>query len=255
MTTIQKTLIAATFAVLAGSGLYQAQQAWRLRDQVQALQQLQAALTQQLQQASSENKDLASRLAQTGNPAPVSSERLRELLRLRGEVGVLRRQQRELEQSLAAARAKEPQPTAVASAVPPQPSVPRPFAVQLVSDEPGDNTELMTNNAGSSSGTTLHVDKTPLLDYTAVRSVNVTKNTSSGQSEISVELSEEGKELFAAITREHLNKRLAIVLNGQVYAAPVIRSEITGGKAQISGNFTEEEAQQLAAKIIDATRY
>jgi preprotein translocase subunit SecD len=94
-----------------------------------------------------------------------------------------------------------------------------------------------------------------LLDYTAIRSVNVTKNAASGKPEISVELSDEGKELFAAVTREHINKRLAIVLNGQLYAAPIIRSEITDGKAQITGNFTEEEAQQLAARINEAIRY
>ena len=74
----------------------------------------------------------------------------------------------------------------------------------------------------------------------------------SGSPEINIEFSEIGKELFAAITRENLNKRLAIVLDGQMFSAPVIRSEITGGNAQIDGNFTVEEAQALAAQINDA---
>jgi preprotein translocase subunit SecD len=43
-------------------------------------------------------------------------------------------------------------------------------------------------------------------------------------------------------------------LNGQIYAAPVIRSEITDGKCEIAGNFTVEEAQALAAKINEAIR-
>jgi preprotein translocase subunit SecD len=51
-----------------------------------------------------------------------------------------------------------------------------------------------------------------------------------------------------------VNQRLAIVLNGQVYAAPVIRTEITGGKAQVTGHFTDEEANLLAAKINEAIR-
>jgi preprotein translocase subunit SecD len=92
------------------------------------------------------------------------------------------------------------------------------------------------------------------MDYTAIRSVNVSQNGSSGQPAINIELSEEGKELFAAITKENLNKRLAIVMNGQLHEAPVIRSEITDGKAQITGNFTAEEAQALAAKINEAIR-
>jgi preprotein translocase subunit SecD len=42
------------------------------------------------------------------------------------------------------------------------------------------------------------------------------------------------------------------VLDGHLYSAPVIRSEISEGKAQITGSFTEEEARELAAKINNA---
>ena len=108
MTTIQKILITATLAAVAGTGLYEAQQAWRWRDQVQTLQQNKATLTEQLDRVNSENKGLSSRLAQEGRSPSVSSERLRELLRLRGEVGLLRRQQRELEQTLAAVKSQVP---------------------------------------------------------------------------------------------------------------------------------------------------
>jgi RNA polymerase sigma factor (sigma-70 family) len=255
MTVIQKTLIAATIAALAGTGFYEARQASRLRDQAQALQQQQTLLTEQLDQATSANKSLSSQLAQAGRPPSVSSERLRELLRLRGQVGVLRRQQHELEQSLAAAQSKGPQTAAHPAGAPSQPSVPAPFQVQLVADEPGQDTEPMTNSASGAKGDTLHVNKTPLLDYTAIRSVNVTKNAESGEPEIHADLSDEGRELFAAVTKENLNKRLAIVMNGQLYRAPVIRSEIADGKVLITGNFTEEEAQQLVAKINEAIRY
>jgi len=75
---------------------------------------------------------------------------------------------------------------------------------------------------------------------------------SSGVPQIDIEFSQLGKELFAAITKENLNKRLAIVLDGQVVSAPVVRSEISEGKAQITGAFTEEEARKLAAKINEA---
>jgi preprotein translocase subunit SecD len=174
----------------------------------------------------------------------LSSERLRELLRLRGEVGVLRRQQRELEQAAAAAQSKAPGPAGQpASGANPQPNQPAPFQLQLVLDEPGENSESMTNSAEGAGGEALYVQKTPLLDYTAIRSATVERNVSSGAPEINIEFSPEGGELFAAITRENLNKRLAIVLDGHLYSAPVIRSEISGGKAQITGAFTEEEAK------------
>ncbi len=110
----------------------------------------------------------------------------------------------------------------------------------------------MTNNA--SNGETLQVNKTPLLDQTAIRSVTVTKNASSGDPEIDVEFNEEGKDLFAALTKDNINKRVAIVLDGHLYSAPMIRSEISDGKAQVTGHFTEEEARELAAKINDAIR-
>jgi RNA polymerase sigma factor (sigma-70 family) len=250
MTTLQKTLVTTTVAVLAGAGIYEARQAAQLRDQVQTLQQQQAPLVVQIAQLQTANTSLSNRVSQANRSSSLSSERLRELLRLRGEVGVLRRQQRELEQAAAAAPSKIPRLAGPpASGVTPQPNQPAPFQVQLVIDEPDESSESMTNSAG---GEALNVQKTPLMDYTAIRSATVERNASSGAPEINFEFSDVGKELFAAVTKENLNKRLAIVLDGHLYAAPVIRSEITGGKAQITGNFTEEEARALAAKINEA---
>jgi preprotein translocase subunit SecD len=255
MTTLQKTLITATLAVVTGAGIYQAHRASGLRDAVQALEQQQAALTEQVAQFKSDNESLSNQLDRANGSPSVSSERLRELLKLRGEVGVLRRRQRELEQTLAADRSDASRSAGQAStAVAAQPKAPAPFQVQLVADEPGENTEPLTNNAGGADAETLHVQKTPLLDHTAIHAVTVNKNAVSGEPEIDVEFSDVGKELFAAVTKENLNKRLAIVLNGQVYSAPVIRSEITEGKAQITGHFTEEEARELAARINEAIR-
>ncbi|KAA0258679.1 protein translocase subunit SecD [Deferribacter autotrophicus] len=55
-----------------------------------------------------------------------------------------------------------------------------------------------------------------------------------------------GSRLFEEITRNNVGKRLAIVLDNNVYSAPVIREAIAGGEAQITGNFTMEEAKDLA---------
>jgi len=55
-----------------------------------------------------------------------------------------------------------------------------------------------------------------------------------------------GARIFARITGENIKKRLAIILDKKVYSAPVIQDKITGGRAQITGAFTMQEAHDLA---------
>ncbi len=63
---------------------------------------------------------------------------------------------------------------------------------------------------------------------------------------VSIDFDKKGARLFAKITEENVKKRLAIVLDKKVYSAPVIQEKITGGAARITGNFTTEEAHDLA---------
>jgi preprotein translocase subunit SecD len=56
----------------------------------------------------------------------------------------------------------------------------------------------------------------------------------------------EGAALFEAVTANNINKQLAIVLDGVPRSAPVIRERIPGGKAQITGKFSVDEARTLA---------
>ncbi|MDW8296639.1 MAG: protein translocase subunit SecDF [Raineya sp.] len=55
-----------------------------------------------------------------------------------------------------------------------------------------------------------------------------------------------GAQEWARITKENIGKQIAIVLDRMVYSAPVVQTEITGGNSSITGNFTLEEAQDLA---------
>jgi len=55
-----------------------------------------------------------------------------------------------------------------------------------------------------------------------------------------------GAKIFEDITGQNVKKRLAIILDGNVYSAPVIQEKISGGNAQITGSFTMEEARDLA---------
>ncbi|HQI01416.1 MAG TPA: protein translocase subunit SecD [Deltaproteobacteria bacterium] len=63
---------------------------------------------------------------------------------------------------------------------------------------------------------------------------------------VAISFNREGARIFEQVTSENVGKRLAIILDGKVYSAPVIREAITGGKAVIEGRFTMEEASDLA---------
>ncbi len=63
---------------------------------------------------------------------------------------------------------------------------------------------------------------------------------------VSITFDKKGARLFERITAENVKKRLAIVLDNNVYSAPVIQEKIAGGEARITGNFTTEEARDLA---------
>ncbi len=63
---------------------------------------------------------------------------------------------------------------------------------------------------------------------------------------VSINFDRKGGRIFERITGENVKKRLAIVLDDRVYSAPVIQERISGGEARITGNFTTEEARDLA---------
>jgi SecD/SecF fusion protein len=67
-----------------------------------------------------------------------------------------------------------------------------------------------------------------------------------GSAIVQLTLDREGGKIFDKVTFQNIGKRLAIVMDGQVYSAPVIRDRIPNGKAQISGNFKAAEASDLA---------
>lgn len=60
---------------------------------------------------------------------------------------------------------------------------------------------------------------------------------------------DEGAQLFAKLTKENVGKRIAIYLDGVAISAPTVNEEITGGRAQISGRFTPDEAKQLVRNL------
>lgn len=67
-----------------------------------------------------------------------------------------------------------------------------------------------------------------------------------GQATVEIQFDKEGAKIFDSVTFQNIGRRLAIVLDGKVHSAPVIRDRIPNGQGQISGNFTAEQASDLA---------
>ena len=68
----------------------------------------------------------------------------------------------------------------------------------------------------------------------------------SAEPQVSMSMNQEGAQIWARLTKESIGRSIAIVLDGVVYSAPNVSNEITGGQSSISGNFTIEEANDLA---------
>lgn len=63
---------------------------------------------------------------------------------------------------------------------------------------------------------------------------------------VSVDLDQRGAQIFDTLTAENVGRKLAIVLDGTVYSAPVIKERIPGGKVSIQGHFSIDDAHDLA---------
>ncbi|MFA5020755.1 MAG: protein translocase subunit SecD, partial [Patescibacteria group bacterium] len=67
--------------------------------------------------------------------------------------------------------------------------------------------------------------------------------------EVSLEFDNEGAQLFADLTTKNVGKPLAIFLDGSAISIPKVNEPILGGRASINGNFSVEEAKQLAQRL------
>ncbi len=82
-----------------------------------------------------------------------------------------------------------------------------------------------------------------------LKSATVTFQTEDRLPAVSLEFKEEGRQKFAALTKDNIGKPLAVLLDGYPITMPTIKSEISDGNAIISGNFTVDEAKALAVQL------
>ncbi len=67
-----------------------------------------------------------------------------------------------------------------------------------------------------------------------------------GRPSVSMTMNSDGARRWAQLTKQNINKPIAIALDGYIYSAPNVMNEITGGQSQITGQFTQEDTKDLA---------
>ncbi len=100
--------------------------------------------------------------------------------------------------------------------------------------------------ASRDASTPYVVKKETLLTGEFLTDARVAIDTQYNEPYVSLTFDAPGARIFERITAQNKGKRLAIVLDGKVHSAPVINDVISGGRAQITGRFTHEEATDLA---------
>lgn len=110
-----------------------------------------------------------------------------------------------------------------------------------------DNNSLETMTLpGQLPSERFRLEKRIALKGERVSDAKMAFNPDTGEPVVTFRLDKEGARRFADMTQDNIGRPLAIVLDGKVITAPVIRSAITGGSGEISGAFSTEEAHDLA---------
>ncbi len=82
-----------------------------------------------------------------------------------------------------------------------------------------------------------------------LKRADVEMNPMTSEVVVTLEFDEEGAKIFEELTQRNIGKHLAIFIDQKMISSPIVREKISGGKAQITGNFTIEEARELARNL------
>ena len=116
--------------------------------------------------------------------------------------------------------------------------------LRLGQDDPADGLVKVTVKG---TDDVIYLHKDAVLTSKEIETAVVTKD-SRGKPAIAIAFSVDGAKRIADVTKNNIDKRLAIVVDGIVISAPTIRSAIRS-RAEISGNFTEKEAADIAKAL------
>ena len=90
------------------------------------------------------------------------------------------------------------------------------------------------------------IDGKPSMDGSAVATAQENYSQKGSAAEVNLTMTSDGASAWAQLTGQNVGKPIAIVLDGFVYSAPNVNNKIEGGNSVITGNFTIQEAQDLA---------
>lgn len=105
----------------------------------------------------------------------------------------------------------------------------------------------MSERTIKGSGQKIWLAEQAILSNNDVASARAAKTPYGAQVELA--FTRDGSRRFALATEQNLMKPIAILVDGEVISAPIVREKIAGGRAIISGDFTLEEARRIASGI------
>ena len=106
--------------------------------------------------------------------------------------------------------------------------------------------KMVDSTTGAVTEIPIVVQKKAMITGDLLTDAQVRIDSQFNQPYVGIEFNSLGAKLFDQVTAANVGKRFAIVLDNNIHSAPVIRERISGGSAQISGNFTEKTAADLA---------
>jgi SecD/SecF fusion protein len=130
----------------------------------------------------------------------------------------------------------------------PRPRPPAPISVEfrLVDESPASDAPA---HSIKGSDEQVRLEQTAVIDRADIESAEAQQNSATGTYDVLITFSPAGAGKLRTVTAQHIGRRLAIVIDGVVISAPKIQAEIPGGVAVVSGNFTIQEARDIAERL------
>lgn len=118
---------------------------------------------------------------------------------------------------------------------------------RMLADSPSGDVDLLPSKDGK--GAKVPVERRVMADGSELTDAQPAFDQQSREPMVSFKFNLRGAQRFGQATSENIGRPMAIVLDNEVVSAPVIRSAITGGSGQITGNFTVQQANDLAVLL------
>ena len=129
------------------------------------------------------------------------------------------------------------------------------FQVRRVESAPAADLEQMPYTGPDGQTLMLSLQKSAVLGIADVESASVAAPAApGGDPEIRVWLTTEGRARFAEVSAQSIRQRVAVIIDGKVYAAPIVQARLAVAYLPVSVHVTEQRARELAAKINAAVK-